>query len=169
MGQCAQPQWIGYSEQAGQAAELASGSHGSHQRSIITGAAPLNKQALRICPPPVNQVIRHPEHVRHVCQAPLTSKGLAKSPAKSGAAGVVHFGYRKASLAPVLNLWIENGIGCRGGPTMGDQDQRWFAPVSVQGRAGGWIEKALQCIQAVLRSEERRVGKECRSRWSPYH
>ena len=29
------------------------------------------------------------------------------------------------------------------------------------------------CIMAVLaeatRSEERRVGKECRSRWSPYH
>ena len=23
--------------------------------------------------------------------------------------------------------------------------------------------------QATLRSEERRVGKECRSRWSPYH
>ena len=25
------------------------------------------------------------------------------------------------------------------------------------------------CFRAVLRSEERRVGKECRSRWSPYH
>ena len=24
-------------------------------------------------------------------------------------------------------------------------------------------------IRRVLRSEERRVGKECRSRWSPYH
>ena len=24
-------------------------------------------------------------------------------------------------------------------------------------------------IKKVLRSEERRVGKECRSRWSPYH
>ena len=24
-------------------------------------------------------------------------------------------------------------------------------------------------IQALARSEERRVGKECRSRWSPYH
>ena len=24
-------------------------------------------------------------------------------------------------------------------------------------------------ILVVLRSEERRVGKECRSRWSPYH
>ena len=23
--------------------------------------------------------------------------------------------------------------------------------------------------KAVMRSEERRVGKECRSRWSPYH
>src|SRR2546426_12313481 len=24
-------------------------------------------------------------------------------------------------------------------------------------------------IQRIVRSEERRVGKECRSRWSPYH
>ena len=24
-------------------------------------------------------------------------------------------------------------------------------------------------LAALLRSEERRVGKECRSRWSPYH
>ena len=24
-------------------------------------------------------------------------------------------------------------------------------------------------VQSILRSEERRVGKECRSRWSPYH
>src|SRR3712207_6973587 len=24
-------------------------------------------------------------------------------------------------------------------------------------------------VRAALRSEERRVGKECRSRWSPYH
>ena len=24
-------------------------------------------------------------------------------------------------------------------------------------------------VNDVLRSEERRVGKECRSRWSPYH
>src|SRR3989449_11568840 len=29
---------------------------------------------------------------------------------------------------------------------------------------------ALACVALVLdRSEERRVGKECRSRWSPYH
>ena len=29
-------------------------------------------------------------------------------------------------------------------------------------------EKEVKCL-VLLRSEERRVGKECRSRWSPYH
>ena len=28
---------------------------------------------------------------------------------------------------------------------------------------------AVAIISCLLRSEERRVGKECRSRWSPYH
>ena len=31
------------------------------------------------------------------------------------------------------------------------------------------ILNALEIKEALLRSEERRVGKECRSRWSPYH
>ena len=30
-------------------------------------------------------------------------------------------------------------------------------------------EKAQRLIANAQRSEERRVGKECRSRWSPYH
>ena len=30
-------------------------------------------------------------------------------------------------------------------------------------------EKAYTLVLLDLRSEERRVGKECRSRWSPYH
>ena len=29
--------------------------------------------------------------------------------------------------------------------------------------------KQLHAVDFLLRSEERRVGKECRSRWSPYH
>ena len=32
---------------------------------------------------------------------------------------------------------------------------------------GKQIGNILQCTE--IRSEERRVGKECRSRWSPYH
>ena len=31
------------------------------------------------------------------------------------------------------------------------------------------IRAALPTIEYLTRSEERRVGKECRSRWSPYH
>ena len=30
-------------------------------------------------------------------------------------------------------------------------------------------DEANECNIGLLRSEERRVGKECRSRWSPYH
>ena len=32
-----------------------------------------------------------------------------------------------------------------------------------------WVRLAGKDINATTRSEERRVGKECRSRWSPYH
>ena len=39
---------------------------------------------------------------------------------------------------------------------------------------GAYICRNIECLEKAfkakrLRSEERRVGKECRSRWSPYH
>ena len=34
---------------------------------------------------------------------------------------------------------------------------------------GGAMAKNLPANAGDMRSEERRVGKECRSRWSPYH
>src|SRR3989338_10428011 len=39
------------------------------------------------------------------------------------------------------------------------------------GEAGGLLTKIIEAmaIKREDRSEERRVGKECRSRWSPYH
>ena len=38
------------------------------------------------------------------------------------------------------------------------------------GAKGIEVDDFAQAIKDVLeRSEERRVGKECRSRWSPYH
>ena len=33
----------------------------------------------------------------------------------------------------------------------------------------GWYNQELDQAPLITRSEERRVGKECRSRWSPYH
>ena len=53
-----------------------------------------------------------------------------------------------------------------------DDPVEFLAASSV--RAIDVMMKAIAKIQvsrvsAVARSEERRVGKECRSRWSPYH
>ena len=43
-----------------------------------------------------------------------------------------------------------------------DRNRRWKRKGPPQpGRATSW--------RIIVRSEERRVGKECRSRWSPYH
>ena len=37
------------------------------------------------------------------------------------------------------------------------------------GEVSGIVESYLTDCWEYYRSEERRVGKECRSRWSPYH
>src|SRR5256885_3660840 len=41
--------------------------------------------------------------------------------------------------------------------------------VAVLQDVGGLLDAAGAEVDGVHRSEERRVGKECRSRWSPYH
>src|SRR5258708_19282848 len=48
------------------------------------------------------------------------------------------------------------GIGRNAGAELGAED---LAPREAAGKL----------VDDVRRSEERRVGKECRSRWSPYH
>ena len=63
--------------------------------------------------------------------------------------------------------------------------QEALALIEVEGQAGaGMVKVVMTCKNDVkrvsidpsllgddkdMRSEERRVGKECRSRWSPYH
>ena len=46
-----------------------------------------------------------------------------------------------------------------------DEARRAIPEVSVEAVAA----RRTHGDEVVLRSEERRVGKECRSRWSPYH
>ena len=41
--------------------------------------------------------------------------------------------------------------------------------VKINGRDIGRLGRADEVGSWLIRSEERRVGKECRSRWSPYH
>ena len=60
---------------------------------------------------------------------------------------------------------------------MGALDEKG-APTRVQRQApnkrervtpGQYLHEVRDEMRKVGRSEERRVGKECRSRWSPYH
>src|SRR5438105_13033049 len=44
----------------------------------------------------------------------------------------------------------------------------WKTSAAING-FGALVTGVVLIIVAVTRSEERRVGKECRSRWSPYH
>src|SRR2546430_15319086 len=43
--------------------------------------------------------------------------------------------------------------------------------LEIQGQRCSWnrLRRRRDNVECVKRSEERRVGKECRSRWSPYH
>ena len=53
-------------------------------------------------------------------------------------------------------------------PTPIDREVNWDKSKTIMSRtdAAGVIDYVNQ---VTTRSEERRVGKECRSRWSPYH
>src|SRR5688572_19623621 len=77
-----------------------------------------------------------------------------------GVAGKLHTGRsRNDQVATDLRLWTIDAIG------------ELDAGIAALGRT--LVAKARDGMDALLpgytRSEERRVGKECRSRWSPYH
>ena len=56
-------------------------------------------------------------------------------------------------------------MGCLAGCTSNDQTVENEKNTSETEQA----ESGEKTVITVARSEERRVGKECRSRWSPYH
>ena len=67
-------------------------------------------------------------------------------------------GYVKMSAIDVAN----NGVTIEGGKVSGDV---FGAKIGDD----GYAENNVVTMSGLTRSEERRVGKECRSRWSPYH
>ena len=50
-----------------------------------------------------------------------------------------------------------------------DRDKLCGSWSSVEGKPDVLVYKEGEAYKVTVRSEERRVGKECRSRWSPYH
>src|SRR5256885_11215512 len=71
-----------------------------------------------------------------------------------------------------LSTWRRGSTTC-GCPREGGSGPSLRVPVGEGGDLGPLEDRAESLLQQGLllgrRSEERRVGKECRSRWSPYH
>ena len=73
-----------------------------------------------------------------------------------------NFGFIKHSKIGRNDYILENEKGNGGFSILGD-------PSSSMAIVSDCTLYKPFIIKEVLRSEERRVGKECRSRWSPYH
>src|SRR5256885_12829283 len=130
------------------------------------------------------------QHARSFLCAAGWSKPLAVLRHRSVAALAIALGMTTAIAADTAQLTIADGvilkfgqgagISVRGGLHTGSSvvltsshDDSQLGPVQPQGpqtrapQAGDWL--GVLVAPEALRSEERRVGKECRSRWSPYH
>src|SRR5260370_37382761 len=68
-------------------------------------------------------------------------------------------------------LAIEEQLGYNVHASLWDQYVTYLGSLAHGDLGHSWSENApvSSLILQYLRSEERRVGKECRSRWSPYH
>ncbi len=62
-------------------------------------------------------------------------------------------------------LWEENPQTLNSIGRHLDLSSNTLTPLLKRLEQSGWVKRERQ----QSRSEERRVGKECRSRWSPYH
>src|SRR2546425_11756395 len=81
-------------------------------------------------------------------------------------------GFLAEGVATPAGLWVTDVVADR----LAAVRQRYEVRTgSDNGEAATWADVVIlavkpQAMDVVLdRSEERRVGKECRSRWSPYH
>ena len=84
---------------------------------------------------------------------------------------IVLTGGTDRKIKQVITILILKTIALRFIPTLIDETDKIMKAQKARGadfESGGLIQKAKSLIP-LLRSEERRVGKECRSRWSPYH
>ena len=97
-----------------------------------------------------------------------TAEAVRETPAAGRSVSTDAVGVKRRPLAvvPAKVPWLELGIFA-----VAAFGLAWLAclPLWVSAEGIGDPALLLTCGSAMMRSEERRVGKECRSRWSPYH
>src|SRR2546425_9955644 len=89
---------------------------------------------------------------------------LAVAAAPSAAQGRVEVTPFAGVYVPAAHV-IDISAFCPGGPC-GEVLKQEIAPL-LGARVTAWVRERLALDLSLTRSEERRVGKECRSRWSP--
>ena len=87
--------------------------------------------------------------------------------------------YRGASFVSGIVKSIQDGTGCARGRIMTvtvtgySLKEKSFKNYTLnfwaERKVYGKVRDMVTLLVKLNRSEERRVGKECRSRWSPYH
>src|SRR3712207_3622641 len=92
--------------------------------------------------------------------------------AVTGASGNLGSALLRRLTAPGSGVAEVRGLARRQPPDTAPYDGvQWHLADLGETRSEHELTRFLDGVDAVvhLRSEERRVGKECRSRWSPYH
>src|SRR5476649_1223571 len=87
-------------------------------------------------------------------------------------ASAMSLGVSATSMPHSLNTAIFAAAVSSAPPTvvLGSGNSMGFAPTAGGGAERGFVLGPVVENRGIeIRSEERRVGKECRSRWSPYH
>ena len=87
-------------------------------------------------------------------------------------AGVLNMIFCKSSLLQAAYRPMDGGLVLKDGKRLFGANKTWkgFIGMIVWGSLAQILWGVLlKSTPNQLRSEERRVGKECRSRWSPYH
>ena len=91
--------------------------------------------------------------LERMCEVP-GAPGMQEETKDLGSPGLHSWGTQWSMVYPEHRLGLEvEGLGCH----------------CLPGDCGGHGWRRRRCDSCLFRSEERRVGKECRSRWSPYH
>src|SRR5689334_23873231 len=100
-------------------------------------------------------------------------RAVAKASAKRGWECIGVLGGYEGLLEPrrtiPLDYQILSGLLTRGGTILGTANRGRFSAKVGHGEARQLPKELLEATKAGMRSEERRVGKECRSRGSPEH
>src|SRR3712207_9572294 len=69
---------------------------------------------------------------------------------------------------PALSRRIQSLEAAVGAPLL-ERTTRHVAATAIGRSVEPLARRLIEELEESIRSEERRVGKECRSRWSPYH